>query len=72
MHIQVSSFDGSYTPSPTVLANGTAVYTLQDSFVGPLLLQSLALLHFAVSAILIVAYWYLKVCLIIISHIYLL
>ena len=42
------------------MENGT-LYELQDPFWGPLLLEFLAFLHFAVSAILIASYWYLKV-----------
>ncbi len=56
---QVSSLDRSFAP-PAVFENGTR-YELQDPFWGPLLLKSLGLLHFAVSAVLIASYWYLKV-----------
>lgn len=44
--------------------NGT-VYELQDPFLAPLLLKTLALGHFVVSLVLIVSYLYLKVPLII-------
>ena len=59
-HTQVTSFDHTYSQPSAVTVNGT-LYELQNPFWDPLLLEGLAFLHFAVSAILIASYWFLKV-----------